>query len=209
VAIIVKNCISAQEITLPTELQDANTTPLLISLFHQPDFVYVATLYSNPQTNINSSIPLIKHLEKYRNVVLIADLISQHPLMGDRKTDDNGGILFRYLLQSPFINVNVGPTRFMNNVESAPDRILLSPAIHKNLIYKLVQKSLTTDHGEIYLHFRLKLDKTQNVITRINYNKANWELYQQMIQRELENIDTPITNTDDITKVNDIIIQTL
>jgi len=79
----------------------------------------------------------------------------------------------------------------MNNVESAPDRILLSPAIYNKLTHKLVQKSLPSDHGEIYIHFRLQIDKANNIIKCINYNKANWELYQQMIQVELGKIDTP------------------
>jgi len=65
VAIIVKNRILAQEITLPRTLQGTNTSTLLITLTHHPNITYIATLYSNPQTNINNRIPLLKHLEQY------------------------------------------------------------------------------------------------------------------------------------------------
>jgi len=41
VAIIVKNRILTQEITLPSTLQDPNTTPLLITLMHHPDPIYI------------------------------------------------------------------------------------------------------------------------------------------------------------------------
>jgi len=128
-------------ITLPSTLQDPNTTLLLITLTHHPDLINIATRYSSPQTNIDNSIPLLKHLEQYKNIFLIAGLNSQHPMMRDRKTDDNGKILFQYSLKSPLIDTNVSPTRFVNNLESAADRILISPATSNKLVYKVVQKT--------------------------------------------------------------------
>lgn len=56
--------------------------------------------------------------------------------MRDRKTDENGKTLLIFLLQSSLININVGPTTFMNNSEIAPHKIPLSPTISNKLITK-------------------------------------------------------------------------
>lgn len=57
--------------------------------------------------NIKNSLPLLKHLEKIWNLIIIANLNSQHSLMEKCKTDDNEKILFHFLLQSSLININV------------------------------------------------------------------------------------------------------
>lgn len=61
VEIFVANSISSQKISL----QDPQTTPLLITLKHNPDPNNIANLYSSPETDISNSLPLLHYLEKY------------------------------------------------------------------------------------------------------------------------------------------------
>jgi len=44
---------------------------------------------------------------------------------------------------------------------------------------------------------------------RTNYNKADWELHQQSLQKELKTITTPIKSPDDVKNASDTIIHTI
>lgn len=116
--------------------------------------------------------------------------------MGNPKSDTNDGKLFRYLLESPLININIGPTTFYNKIETAPDEILLSPSMANNLSIKNVEKSLSTDHGEIIIQFHTRFKK--NLSTS---NKTDWQDFRNRIDKEL-----PIDTIEDIESVNNSII---
>lgn len=122
-AILVTENINAQEVTIPKPLQEPISTRLLIAINHHPDPIYITTLYPSPPTDINNSFSLFQHLEQFKNMIIIADLNR------DRKTNENCKLLFQCLLQACFINVNMNRTRFVNNIETAPERILISRAI--------------------------------------------------------------------------------
>lgn len=122
--------------------------------------------------------------------------------MGDNKTDGNGKLLLLYLLNSSLINIHVGPTRFSANSATAPDRILLSPAIANKILQKEVKKSLPSDHGEIYLSLNIKLNKKYNVIERSNFRKTDWDRYKENLNKSLQAIHLPITNSQAIEITN-------
>lgn len=114
VAILLNNNIHAQKESLPDTLKDPSTTPLLISILQQKDPIYIATLYSYPQSDINTSLPFLTYPSKFRNLILAADINCQYDMVGDPKTDGNGKKLFKYLLLLPLININLGTYKVFN-----------------------------------------------------------------------------------------------
>jgi len=116
--------------------------------------------------------------------------------MGDTRTDDNGKRLLQFLLKSSLINISVGPTRFQANLATAPDRILLSPAISNKFCHTNVTKSLPSDHAEIIITLNLAIEKSNNIIERPNLLKTDWDGYKSSLEKALEEIPVQINNTN-------------
>lgn len=133
--------------------------------------LHIPTLYSHPRRDIKLSFQFVQYLEQYRNLLLAEDINCQHGMLGDRITDENGKVLCNYLLNSSLINLNVSPTRIVSTIETASDRLILSPAMKNKFLNSEVNKTLPFDHCEIYISFNIQINRKDPTSAYKNYKK--------------------------------------
>lgn len=102
--------------------------------------IYTAAIYSSPYMDIKKQHIVSKTSWKIYKFYFGCWSEQSTPHEGGNKTDENGKALLQYLLQSPHININIGPTRFTSILGTASQRTLLSPTMSNKLAHKDVNK---------------------------------------------------------------------
>ena len=198
-AILIKNGIPFTNIPLPPHL-DNQSTPIVIKI-NASCPIHLATLYSDPDTNIRVNFPFLSHINQLQNSLLMADINSQHQLLGDNSSNRNGTSLFNFLLASPLLHIPTGPTRNVNGLLTTPDKILISPSLYRHHPQFTVENNLPSDHSEIFcsLPISITIETTSKLIK--NYKKADWERYRNYITDNIQ-LQMPLQSPLEIENAN-------
>lgn len=134
--------------------------------------------------------------------IFLGDINAHNTMWGSEKTDTRGKLIEDILDNDELILLNNGkPTHFnqYNGNTSAIDLSIASSSIATYLEWDVLDEIHSSDHWPITID--IKFDNNQNpgeTNNRWRLKDANWQMYSEIFNNEIENIENSITVNSDI-----------
>ena len=158
--------------------------------------ITICSLYLPPKANIQRPdlIALIQQLP--RPFMILGDFNGHSPLWGSTKSSQRGQILEKVLDELNLCCLNNGSTTYIypaNGTKSCLDLSICDSSLFLDYNWKVDDDLHGSDHFPI--HLRHTNTDTQDTHQYLNYNRANWDLFSSMVQRQLQ--EEEILQSDD------------
>lgn len=206
VAIYIKDHIPYQEVIIQSNIEVSAIrilSPVQINICN----IYLPNSYKFAEQEVTD---IINKMQK--PFLIMGDFNSHNRIWGSNKTDSRGIMLEEIFDKLDTIVLNTGePTHIntSNNSYSAIDISISSTQYSYKCSWNILDYPYDSDHFPIFININ-NTPNTHNqdqAIPRRNYNKANWNLYNNLIKKylpkindllETENIDTIINSFNDV-----------
>lgn len=193
--IVVKNTINYQEIN-EVKLNSIETLGIKINNIN------IYTVYIRP--TINNKLNKIDKLElaqlinSNRSVILVGDFNAKHTTWNCKSNNFNGKVVYEFANQNNLSiiapdNFTLYPTN--GGLPSTVDFAILKNIQYSNTVNAL--NELDSDHLPITIEFEKRQKITNDRIPRLDYKKADWTKFRQLINTELS-INSELKTTIDI-----------
>ncbi|CAK9816584.1 Retrovirus-related Pol polyprotein from type-1 retrotransposable element R1 (Fragment) [Anthophora quadrimaculata] len=153
--------------------------------------------------------PYLKHLEyvlhelKGRKIIICIDANAKSSLWHSNQTDDRGEALEElivhnrlYILNRPSPHYTYDNTRGKSNIDVT---LATSTAFGDIAEWEIQTDNTTSDHNTIKITIdSLTSDNHKPIITRYNIKRANWNKFEETLQTEMNNLDTPTDSHGEI-----------